>query len=74
MCRAKSQNDYSLLRRCLQRFLATNKRLSKLLLYDCQGRILAADVHHRARRGHKIRLADVVALFFLLNNALDKLC
>ena len=33
---------------------------------------LAADMHHGPRRGHKIRLADVVALFFLLDHAANK--
>jgi hypothetical protein len=33
----------------------------------------SADVHHRPRSGHKIRLADVVALFFLVHHSADEI-
>ena len=34
---------------------------------------LAPDVHHRPRRRHEIRLADVVPFFFLLHHAADEI-
>src|SRR5262249_26079278 len=33
---------------------------------------LSANMHHRPRRGHKIRLADVVALFFSFDDRADE--
>src|SRR5579864_953346 len=40
---------------------------------DFRGRSLAPDMHHGPRRGHEIRLTNVVPFFFLRDHATDEL-
>src|SRR5450755_1402777 len=77
ICGAKSQEAY-------RRDVACNvslaihpeccrQRRSKLRLYNFALRtLLSANMHHGPRRGHEIRLADVVPFFFLLHHAVNK--